>query len=160
MITLVEVEGGLNEAASRSQIMYAFFVPAGLQRLRVAFHYAPKLLEDSTRARELIFQSVPRYMEEPQASRYLERWEQALPLQNLLCLSVDGPSGFRGAAHRHTPQQEHWIGVADASPGFIPGAMESGIWRITISVHAVVTATCSYGLQVLGVEKEGDSPHG
>jgi hypothetical protein len=159
MITLVEAEGSISADASRSQIIYAFYVPAESRGLKAVFQYAPKLLEDPIRAKELILRSVPRYMEEPHASMYMEKWERLMPLQNLLTLSLDGPDGFRGAAHRHTPQQEHWIGLNDASPGFIPGPMGNGMWRITISVHAVVTDTCRYSLQVFGEEKEGDSAH-
>ncbi|WP_240422200.1 hypothetical protein [Paenibacillus periandrae] len=154
MITLVDVGGRLTSAASKSQIIYAFLVPEGLEALEIRFNYSPKLLEDRERARELVALAAPRYMEEPQLSKYLECWERVLPLQNLLTLSLDDQYRFRGAAHRHTPVQEHRLGANDAEPGFLQGPIVAGMWRITVSVHAIVTEVCSYELQVNGVEKE------
>ncbi|TDF98598.1 hypothetical protein [Paenibacillus piri] len=154
MRTLVEVQGRLTPVASKSQIMYAFPVQAGLDGLTVKFSYSPKLLEDKRVALELIRTAAPQYMEEPQLGSYMERWEQALPLQNLLTLSLDDPHRFRGAAHRHSPEQAHRIGFGEASPGFLPGPMVPGVWRITVSVHAIVTENCTYELRVSGW-KEG-----
>jgi len=68
---------------------------------------------------------------------------------------MDDPRGYRGAAHRHTPEQEHRLRNADASPGFWPGPIHAGRWRITVSVHAVVTDLCTYELLVLGNSEEG-----
>lgn len=159
MNILLDVQGKLTPAASKSQIIYAFPVLEDVDGLTIKFSYAPKLLEDADRAQELIQLAAPRYMEEPQLSSYLERWEQVLPLQNLLTLSLDDPHGFRGAAHRHTSDQVHRIDNAAASPGFLPGPMNAGMWRITVSVHAVVTDHCTYELQVLGWKRgNADGP--
>lgn len=156
MIPLVDVQGRLTSVASKSQIIYTFLVPAGLEMLFIRFGYEPKLLENRTRARELVEEAAPRYMQEPQLQEYLERWESVLPLQNLLTVSLDDPSGFRGAAHRHTPRQEHWVSEDDAAAGFLPGPIAAGVWRITVSAHAVVTDSCTYELQVFGAEKGQD----
>ena len=154
MRILMEAQGTLTPVMSKTQVVYAFPLPEGLAGLTIHFRYSPKLLEDTERAEELIRQSAPRYMEEPQLSRYLERWENALPLSNLLTLSLDDPSGFRGAAHRHSPEQSHRIGRTEASPGFLPGPAAAGIWQITISAHAVVTEDCGYSLKVTGWNEE------
>ncbi|MFE5322001.1 hypothetical protein ACFQ88_25340 [Paenibacillus sp. NPDC056579] len=159
MRALVEVQGRLTPVASKSQIVYTFVAEPGFDGLSIRFSYSPKLLEDRSRALELIQQAAPRYMEDPQLGHYLQRWEQALPLQNLLTLSLDDPSGFRGAAHRHSPEQEHRIGVAESTPGFLPGPVSAGLWRITISVHAVVTDVCEYELQVSGWTREDGHGH-
>lgn len=153
MKPLADIQGRLTSVASKSQIVYTFLVPEGLDALEVRFGYEPKLLENWEFARKLVEEAAPQYMEEPQLSEYLNRWESVLPLQNLLTLSMDDPRGFRGAAHRHTPVQEHRLSAEYASAGFLPGPATAGVWRVTVSVHAVVTETCSYTLQIYGVER-------
>ena len=61
--------------------------------------------------------------------------QQAGPYENLLTLSVFGPSSFRGAGHRSEPVQQINIGVNESTPGFLIGPIEPGLWNITIDVH-------------------------
>ncbi|MFC5451540.1 hypothetical protein [Paenibacillus aestuarii] len=155
MRTLLEVQGHVTATASRSQISYSVLVPEGLSVLYIKFRYAPKVLEDKARTKALVEEAAVKYLEGERLAMYVEQWEKVFPLQNLLTLSLDDPQGYRGAAHRHTPEQEHRIRITDASPGFWPGPIRAGMWRITVSVHAVVTEICTYELQVLGQSKEG-----
>lgn len=39
----------------------------------------------------------------------LEKWKELLPLQNPITISIDDPVRFRGAAHRHSPDQKLFI---------------------------------------------------
>lgn len=150
MASLLDVQGIVTPVCSQSHITYSFPVPPAFTRLNVAYSYDPKRLEDQEQAKELIEQAISRYVEPHQQPGYLSRWESYLPLQNLLTLSFDDPEQFRGAAHRHDPEQQLHIGMESASPGLVPGAIRTGLWRVTISMHAVVTEQCRYKLRVWG----------
>ena len=78
--------------------------------------------------------------------------EEVKPLVNLVTLSVDSPTHYVGAAHRHDPVQEHVIGPDESSYGFDPCEMEAGCWSLCLSVHAVVTPECRFELSVEEVE--------
>jgi hypothetical protein len=58
--------------------------------------------------------------------------------RNLLTISLFDPRGFRGAGHRHSPRQEIEVGLAGATPGFLPGPVEPGEWLLEIDCHAVL----------------------
>jgi hypothetical protein len=142
----LDVERSLEPGASRSHIRFPFDIEAGAGGLEARFSYEPKLLADERRERELIAQGLRLYagsLDPPgEATRRRE------PLSNLLTLSLDGPSGFRGCAHRHDPDQSITIGRDEATPGFVPGAVEPGRWTATVSVHCVVTDRCTFRLRV------------
>ena len=63
---------------------------------------------------------------------------QIARIRNLLTLSVFDPHGFRGAGHRHAPEQTVTIGRREATPGFIAGPMTPGRWEIELDLHAVL----------------------
>ncbi|MFC4602024.1 hypothetical protein [Cohnella hongkongensis] len=154
MHELLVVEGKLHPSSSKTHITYQFHISAPLPALQIDFQYAPKRLEDKSESRRLIEQSIEQYVHPSLQAAYMDKWEQFMPLQNLLTISVDDPSGFRGSAHRHPEKQRHLLALSSSSPGFIPGAIREGIWRITISVHCVVTPDCDYLLRVT----EGEQP--
>ena len=63
---------------------------------------------------------------------------QIARIRNLVTVSVFDPAGFRGAGHRHAPEQEITIGRRAASPGFLPGPLTTGRWTIELDLHAVL----------------------
>jgi hypothetical protein len=72
-------------------------------------------------------------------------------IRNLLTLSLFDPRGFRGAGHRHAPQQEIVIARHEATPGFLPGDLEAGEWLVEIDCHCVLPSErggLEYALQV------------
>ncbi|WP_028559322.1 hypothetical protein [Paenibacillus pinihumi] len=148
MHELLAVEGKLYPSSSKTHITYQFHIPTPLPSLQIDFQYAPKKSEDKSGSRRLIEQSIEQYVHPSMQAAYMDKWEQYMPLQNLLTISVDDPSEFRGSAHRHPEKQSYLLATSSASPGFIPGAILEGIWRITISVHCVVTPDCNYLLRV------------
>lgn len=79
--------------------------------------------------------------------------EKFLPLKNLVTLSLDDPDGYRGAAHRQAPTQEHRIAKDFASPGFYPGVIKPGSWRVVVNVHALITESCIGNLEILTEEE-------
>ena len=68
--------------------------------------------------------------------------------KNLLTLTLLGPGGFRGAAHRFAPRQTIELDERWATPGFLPGRIPPGEWTAEIDVHAVVSTACRYELTV------------
>jgi hypothetical protein len=54
-----------------------------------------------------------------------------------LSISVIGPAGPRGTRHNHADQS---VLVAErvASPGYLPGAIEPGIWTVEIDCHRIL----------------------
>ncbi|WFE77079.1 CehA/McbA family metallohydrolase [Roseinatronobacter sp. S2] len=54
-----------------------------------------------------------------------------------LSISVYGPDGPRGTRH-NAADQSPVISRAAASPGYMPGAIEPGAWRVEIDVHRIL----------------------
>jgi hypothetical protein len=54
-----------------------------------------------------------------------------------LSISVLGPDGPRGTRHNH-PDQSVRIGARRASPGYLHGAPEPGVWTVEIDVHRIL----------------------
>jgi len=83
-------------------------------------------------------------------------------VENLLCLSLFDPSGFRGAGHRSGATQQVDIGASRATPGYRPGALPPGRWLVEIDTHLIMPgAPCHYRLDVSSQatpEPAGDSP--
>lgn len=151
MKTLILAEGSLTPSCSKSHVAYSFNVKREISRLEVNFTYEPKRLEDMVKAKELIIKGLKEFTEDEE-EKCIESWQNNLPIQNLLTISLDDSEHFRGCAHRQSPSQNLFIENEKASYGLIPGSIKSGQWTVTISVHAVVTETCRYSLEILEVE--------
>ncbi|MDQ0492313.1 hypothetical protein [Paenibacillus brasilensis] len=155
MSKLLYVEGTVDRSCTQSHITYSFHISQPTEIIRIQFSYTPKLLEDQEQARSMIEESMRRYgYDEPGHAE--EAWKKYTPLQNLLTLSVDDPVRHRGNAHRPEMQQEHRLGSSAASPGFVAAGNPTGMWRITVSLHAVVTEALAYSIEVWGE----DAAHG
>ena len=59
-------------------------------------------------------------------------------LTNLLSLTLFDPSGFRGAGHRGGASHQVRIGPTEATPGYFPGPLPAGAWRVQIDTHMVM----------------------
>ena len=148
MELLLDVMGQVKPICSKSHISYWFELPEDTEKLYIDFAYSPKILEDRAKTKSLIETAIRKFISPELQVQYLEKWNSYLPLKNLLTISVDDPNQNRGAAHRHAPEQQLYIEELDASPGLVSGHLVPGQWRITISLHAVVTDICDYSLQV------------
>lgn len=76
-------------------------------------------------------------------------------IRNLLTITLFDPNGFRGAGHRHAPQQEIVITPDGATPGFLPGRLTPGTWTLELDCHCVLpseTDGVDYELEVTGNE--------
>jgi len=154
MKTLVLAEGILTPSCSKSHITYTFEIQNEVRRLNIDFSYNPKVLEDQAKAKQLICEGIYKYVEKSQCDGFISKWDSYLPVQNLLTVSVDCYNEFRGCVHRHPNEQHLFITENYASPGLIAGKLCPGQWKVTISVHAVVTDFCQYKLYIW----EGDLP--
>lgn len=79
-------------------------------------------------------------------------------IRNLLTITLFDPSGFRGAGHRHAPQQEIVITAGGATPGFLPGRLTPGTWTLEVDCHCVLpseTNGVDYELEVTATEAGG-----
>ncbi|MNC16287.1 hypothetical protein D3C76_151100 [compost metagenome] len=145
---IVDVLGKVTPACSKSHISYRFFLTSTGGRLGIQFSYGPKQLEDLEKAKALIERSIYLYFEDEAIGQAKAHWKSYLPLNNLITVSVDGPDGHRGAAHRHDPEQFLYLSQNEASPGLVCGDIVEGVWEVTLSLHAVVTDSCEYSLQI------------
>lgn len=153
---IMAVEGKLTPLSSKTHITYQFHLGHPLSSLVIDFRYTPKQFLDKEASQRLIVEAIERYSDSAWVELHKKQWDHFYPLQNLLTLSLDSPSGFRGSAHRHDPKQQHQIcrEGSKTSPGFIAGDISSGVWKVTISVHCVVTPDCRYELFVRGTTDE------
>jgi hypothetical protein len=145
---ILEVEGQVTPLSSKTHISYKFYLGQPGGKLWISFAYEPKNLEERELAKMMIFQSIDKYTEADQRERLQAKWESYLPLKNLITVSVDDPEGHRGAGHRHDPEQLLFLSEEGASPGLVRGRILSGMWEVTLSIHAIVTNNCRYKLQV------------
>ncbi|MGA2976924.1 MAG: hypothetical protein ABSF77_16580 [Spirochaetia bacterium] len=143
----LNVERTIGLDASCTHIPFPFTVDRESEGMEISFSYDPKVLMDERRARDLIEAGMRAYADSLEAGGP-DHWRSHAPLTNLLTLSLDSPTGFRGCAHRQSNRQSITIGRGTATPGFIPGTVEPGLWKATISVHLVVTEQCTFRLQI------------
>ncbi len=153
---LLERRERLSPADHQTHHRYAFDVPSGCAQLRIHVRYAPKFLSAQESAR-LVQQSVTAQVHgfrERVGADLAERWalglrDAELIVPNLLTISVDDAHGtYRGAAHRHAADQTLTLGLDEASPGFVAGALPPGEWLLTLSVHTLVTAQVEVEIQI------------
>jgi len=76
--------------------------------------------------------------------------QKAANLNNLITLALFDPSGFRGNAHRHSPNEEVTISPGYATPGFVPGPVSPGAWLAQLAVHTVMRedGPCRYTVDI------------
>lgn len=152
---IIVVQGTLTPLSSKTHIIYQFHLDYPLSSLEIEFRYAPKPYLDKEASKPLIAEAIEMYADPAVAELHKQQWEQFYPLQNLLTLSLDGPDGFRGSAHRHAPEQRHIVcgDGSGTSPGFIAGDVAAGVWKVTVSVHCIVTPECRYELVLRGTDR-------
>lgn len=155
MTTYFTHEGKLNSSDSCKNISFSFDLKEEIQQLNISFCYEPKTLDSVEKSMEIFERCVCDYSCD-EKDDYKKRFMESIPLNNLLTISVDDPNGFRGAAHRHPNRQHLFIRKDSASYGFIAGDVLKGKWSVTISVHSLVTESCSYKLHVWGGNDENE----
>lgn len=145
MKTVLEREVKILPENNKTNIVLPFETETA-EMMKITYSYSPKNLEDGERARALIEECLKNDTGEYR-SEYPD-WTAYLPLKNLITLSLDAPGGYRGAAHRHDSEQVHILSEKSASAGFFKGKIIGGEWKITLSVHAIVTEECVCKLKI------------
>lgn len=146
-MTIFEAKGRITPFNDKTNLIHRFDVPQGIKLLRIKYEYSPKILEDKEKAIGIIRSSFQKYDEKPDGSP-----DEYLPVKNLVTLSVDGPDGYIGAAHRQADKQEHIISPDFSSCGFIKTPVEAGEWDIVLNVHSV-SCDVDYCIKVEGEAK-------
>ena len=77
----------------------------------------------------------------------MESWQQFRDIKNLVTLSLDDCSGFRGASHRGSEHLRITVSRDSASEGYTKGLIPKGTVSVTLSVHSLVK-DCPYHLVV------------
>lgn len=146
---VLSVKGTLDRTCSKTQIMYTFNITEKIEEMTINFRYDPKDLEDKDQSKIQILEGLNKFTDsQEEYSEYEAKWEQYLPLHNLITVSLDDSNGFRGCAHKQDPVQVLTIGKDQATYGFIKGDFPTGLYRVILSVHAVVTEQCEYSLHI------------
>ena len=166
----LELSGVLTPADHHTHRRLDFEVPSGCVELRLAVRYAPKYV-DPAAARRLVERAIAEQGRRLATSealgcapakgfaapsgqlRLVDAWARTSPrprrVPNLVTVSLDDATGaYRGAAHRQAAHQVLFLRPEAASPGLIPGGLPAGTWRLTLSVHTLVSAACAYTIQI------------
>lgn len=145
MTTVLETELRVLPENEKTNLVLPFTVPFDASKIQIFYTYAPKMLDGTPaleKAEACLCRDAGEYRGEyPAAACYL-------PLNNLITLSLDAPDGYRGCAHRQAPQQTHILTQNSCSPGFLPGKIQKGEWKLWLHVHALVTAYCDCRIKI------------
>lgn len=133
-MVLLDKSGILTRDDDKTNVRFAFDVPAGTQALQIEFAYSPKTLTDPELEKQICETALKKY----NGAVCYDEYKQYLPLKNLVTLSLDDPAGYRGAAHRQDHRQIHTVGAAQSSYGFTNAPTQPGTWYLTLNVHCAL----------------------
>jgi hypothetical protein len=120
--------------------------------------YEAKWLDDDSVAQGFAAEIPAQCASPGYRARYGE-WQAAIPVANLVTLSLDHDGIYIGCAHRHAAKQRYIISADFSSPGFLRHAARAGAWRAIINVHAVVSVATHYHLRVNAFERAASTQH-
>ncbi len=132
----------------KTNVPLDFFVDGDFLKLKISYAYSPKILEDKEKSLVLIDENIRRDAGD-NYSDYTSR-EEYLPLKNHVTISLDSPSTYIGAAHRHSNNQQHIISEEFSSVGFEKTKIEKGKWTLTLNVHALITEKVECRVKIEG----------
>ena len=148
--SLFKVQDTINKEDNNTHIVHKFQLDNTYKTLFITFRYLPLFLDNEEKAKDIIFNAIDKYRSGVELEQEKENWREYLKLSNLLTLSFDDTNGFRGCAHRKNNNEVIVISSDKSSTGMISGDIEKGEFKITMSVHALVTDICEYSIQVDG----------
>lgn len=168
MQTLLSVEDALAPSDSKTVRSFAFDVPAGTEAMTLAFEWTPSVSSDKERNRQALAFGMKQWqgpsvlgdgdllLGELDGQADVKRCLEKLP--NLLNTVLVEPNGrWRGRSDRGkgTREKPLLIDPSEPGPGFLGGAIEPGVWRVDLEVHAVVSERCDFFLEVNAVPAKG-----
>ncbi|MCT2344759.1 CehA/McbA family metallohydrolase [Bacillales bacterium AN1005] len=136
---LFEINSTLTNKSTQSHIQHSFFVPEDTDEIYVDFSFDPPHQTDIKENNRL---------SEEAATYYEAKLSQNELIRNLLTISIDDADGFRGARHYHSPIQHHMLSEFNSTAGFLNKRNPAGLWSVTVSIHALVTESCTYKLRI------------
>ena len=132
----------------KTNVPLDFYVDDDFSKLEIHYAYSPKNMDDIARSMVLIDENIRRDAGDDY-SDYTSR-EEYLPLKNHITISLDSPSAYIGAAHRHSNNQHHIISEDFSSVGFEKTKIEKGKWTLTLNVHALITEKADFSVKIEG----------
>lgn len=151
---LLDLQGYASPEDSKTHIRIPFELEEGYVKLNLRLQYTPKTLENRENALRLLKESYDLYILPEHREYAIANADRHLPLKNLITLSLDDARGYRGACHRQDEVQDLYVSDREASPGLIAGELVPGPWSVTLSLHCIVTDTCTYRLEVWTTEED------
>jgi hypothetical protein len=145
MRTIIRAGGILTPSCSKSSVTYAFELFKCVEKLCIDFSYTPKIMQSQSLASEIMKRTVIEFLPKEEIEGFLAEEKN---LCNMLTISLDYESDFRGSAHRHPCKQHVEISKTSATPGFLAGLLPEGRWLLTVSAHSVITDVCEYELHI------------
>ncbi len=144
MVVVLEKKLTLHPEDEKTNVSLPFTVPEDSKYMYIDFSYFPKILDDKERTKQLVTECLIRDGEgesvyDPKKYPFL---------LNLVTITLYGPEGFAGAAHRQDAKQNIVIGGSVATKGFFPRKIKAGQWTLTLNVHALVTESCECTITV------------
>ncbi|SHN61060.1 hypothetical protein SAMN04487896_1612 [Paenibacillus sp. ov031] len=151
---LLDLQGYASPEDSKTHIRIPFELEEGYVKLNLRLQYTPKTLENRENALRLLKESYDLYILPEHREYAIANADRHLPLKNLITLSLDDARGYRGACHRQDEVQDLYVSEREASPGLLAGELVPGPWSVTLSLHCIVTDTCTYRLEVWTTEED------
>jgi hypothetical protein len=154
---LLKTSGILKPGDSKTVQTFAFDVPEGAEALSVVFEWTPGTCDDAERNRRELERAMGEWNGPSVLDDQGDRWQQddvrraVKRLPNLLnCVLVQPDGRWRGRTDRGKATRDRPLHV-DAlapGPGFLAGALEPGAWSVDMEVHAIVSESCEFFLEV------------
>lgn len=142
-MVLIEEKNDLTIRDESRHIYHPFLLREEVNSFLINFSYSPGTCGDI----ESIDRIITAY-KKVKLSIDFEEAKALLPLNNLVTLSLEGPMGFIGNAHRHRDKQVINISNIKSDPGFKSASLIPGIYTVCISTHCIVSSRLEYSLKV------------
>lgn len=137
-LTVLRQDFTMYHNSHQTHTTYAFETPPGVASMVIRFHYDPIRVTD--------YQSLERSLiKEGLDTAIIDDETQ---FRNLLTLSLNDPSGFRGAHHYFNQNQSIDLSEDAASLGFLAGTIEAGRWEVIVSHHGLFSETVKGSIEV------------
>lgn len=142
---ILSINGKINPAESKTNIVHKFTVPKGIKKLVVSYSYSPKEVEDQEVALKEIAYGLRKFNFD------VANVSSFLPVRNLVTLSFDENGEYRGACHRHPNEQTILIAEKNSTNGINNSPIKSGEWDVVVNVH-YVGCEVEYRIDIEGEE--------
>jgi hypothetical protein len=166
-VPLLTLNERLTPVDHQTHRCYDFQVPSDCEELRVHVSYTPKYAsrEESQALSAAALRRQRAALAQRLGDGLAESWRADVSaaadkaaVANLLTISLDDADGaYRGAAHRHAPDQSLVLGPDAATPGLVRGPLPVGTWTLTLSAHTLVSPHVDLTIQI-GAEMAASPP--